>query len=161
MPQKITEEMGVHKEWMAEAKNQTMETLPEFLRKLTGDYEHDYGTICHAIAAAAVGAAWAVEKTPQGGITGFQAGAIMWEMIRGWGVFGDGPKRMLSYGDMLFPQYRHKFTNISPETAKWLQEEAKKKLSEKSHPAHPDVVKHWEFVAGGGIPFGYRISDEG
>ena len=76
MTQQITEEMGIHKEWMKRARDMTMADLPEFLRELTEDYDHDYGTICHAIAAAAVAAAWSVERTPQGGITGFQAGAI-------------------------------------------------------------------------------------
>ena len=36
----------------------------------------DYGTVCHAIALSAVA------RTAQGGITGFQAGAVMWEFIK-------------------------------------------------------------------------------
>ena len=52
MPKKITEEDGTHKAWMSRAKDMTLADLPEFLRELTEDYQHDYGTICHAIAAA-------------------------------------------------------------------------------------------------------------
>ena len=44
----------------------------------------DYGTVCHAIALSAVATAWAANKTAQGGITGFQAGAVMWEFIKNW-----------------------------------------------------------------------------
>lgn len=157
--QEITEEMGVHKEWMVEAKDMTLEKLPEFLRKLTQDYHHDYGTICHAIAAGAIAGAWSVERTPQGGITGFQAWAIMWEMIRGWGVFGDGPKTMTKYENMLYPQYAESFRSISPDVWEWLQKKAKENLEAKG-PASDNVIAHWKTIVGGEIPFGYRISKE-
>lgn len=73
----ITEELGLHKEWYEEAKKQTLNTLPAFVSNLVENYSHDYGTICHAITAAALGAANAVEESPEGGITGFQANCIM------------------------------------------------------------------------------------
>jgi len=84
MPEVINEKMGVHKEWYVEARGMTLDQLPKFVQRLTKDYQHDCGTICHAIAAAAVGAAWSVERGPQGGITGFQASCIMWEFITHW-----------------------------------------------------------------------------
>src|SRR5690349_20327046 len=70
----ITEESGEHKQWYvdAHAPEMTLETLPEFLRHLTEDYHHDYGTICHALAAGAIATAYAMDRSPQGGITGFQ-----------------------------------------------------------------------------------------
>ena len=43
----------IWKAWMVEAKAMTMENLPGFLEKLRS-YDHDYGTICHAIAAAGI-----------------------------------------------------------------------------------------------------------
>lgn len=46
----INETDGIHEQWMPVAQEMTMEGLPEFLRHLTEDYHHDYGTICHAIA---------------------------------------------------------------------------------------------------------------
>lgn len=156
--QKITESKA-REEWMSEAKKQTLETPPAFLKKLTEDYEHDYGTICHAIAAAGIGAAWAVERTPQGGITGFQAGAIMWEMIEGWGVFGEGPKRMTTFNDMLYPQYSRKFRSITPDTWAWLQNKAKENLKDPEN-VSPNVLAHWESVAAGEVPFGYRVETD-
>ena len=53
----VTEEMRPEKEWFAEAGKQTVETLPAFINHLMGDYEHDYGTVVHAISACAVAAA--------------------------------------------------------------------------------------------------------
>lgn len=76
-------ELEYRKIIQAEAKTQTLETLPAFLAKLAA-YPHDYGTICIAIGAAAVGAAWALERTPQGRISGFQAGAVAQEFAAGW-----------------------------------------------------------------------------
>lgn len=47
----ITEEMNIHEEWYADAENQTMDTLLPFLNHLMNDYNHDYGTIVHALIA--------------------------------------------------------------------------------------------------------------
>ncbi len=157
----ITEESGIHKGWYEEAKKMTPQTLPEFIRKLTQDYAHDYGTICHAIAAAGLAAMCAVDHSPEGGITGFQASCIIWEVIQGWGVFDKGPKRMLCYSELLYPQYAHKFTTISKETWKWVKEEAHKKLLEaRRGQMHPDVSAHMESVAVGNVPFGLRVAEE-
>ena len=155
----ITEEQGLHKEWYERAKKMTMDDLPEFLRELTEDYNHDYGTICHAVASSAIAAAWAVERTPHcGGITGFQAGAIMWEMIEAWGVFGKGQKKIVCYNDMLYPQYASKFApTISEETWTSLQVDAKKNLGDSTNGTHPDVIAHWKSIVDGTIPFGYTI----
>jgi len=68
----IREEDGIQKEWYEEARKMTVEQLPMFLKKLVEDYQHDYGTICHAVAAGALSAAHAVNHSPTGGITGFQ-----------------------------------------------------------------------------------------
>lgn len=157
--QPITEEMGIQKDWMKQAKGMTQVDLPEFVRHLIEDYEHDYGTICHAIASAAIAAANAVERS-QGGITGFQAGAVMWEMINGWNAFGEGPKRVLCFSDLLFPQYAHKFEKkISMATWEWVQNQAKQYLEEHLG-ADPEVERHWKNIVKGKVPFGFQIEEE-
>lgn len=155
MPEKITEEMGVHKQWYEEAHDMTADRLPEFIRKLTEDYQHDYGTICHAVAAAAVAGAWSVERSPCGGITGFQAGAIMWEFMRHWNHV-KGPARLLDYNDLLYPQYENKFRTISDETWQHIKDQARKNLDENGE-AHPAVVAHWQSIMSGEVPFGLAI----
>jgi hypothetical protein len=160
---KITEKSGVHKDWYKVAKTQTVTTLPDFIKHLTEDYEHDYGTICHAITAAAIGAAQAVENSPQGGITGFQASAIMWEFIQHWMQFGDEPMRLVHYEEMLYPQYLHTFTSISKSTWKWMQAKAKEKLQEKGDDGNanvrlaPEVEAHLKMIVSGIVPFGYSV----
>ena len=160
MKEKITEEQGIHKAWYDEARKQTLETLPAFLEKLSKDYDHDYGTICHAIAAAGIGAMWAVEQSPSGGITGFQAGAIIWEVIRHWGVFDKGPLRMIEYQNMLYPQYADKFEKtIRKHVWEFLQKEAQEKLNENGA-LHPDVKSHLESIVSGIVPFGYTVEED-
>ena len=154
----IKEEDGFQEAWYKTAKEMTLEKLPEFIRMLSQDYQHDYGTICHAITAGAIGAAWAVERGPSGGITGFQASCIMWEFIKQW-MHYDGPMRLLQIKDMLYPQSEDKFNQLSKETAKWLKEEAQKELA-KGHSMHPRVKAHMEQVAEGMIPFGYTVEED-
>ena len=161
--QKITEEMKVHEKWYKEAKDQTLETLPAFLKKLTEKYSHDYGTICHAIAASAIATAWAVNATPTGGITGFQAGAVMWGFVRNW-KFSNNKSglRIIDYDDMLFPQYEEKFTNKSISESTWiaLQKEANLRLADNNEFANSKVVAHWQSIADGNIPWGYELSED-
>jgi hypothetical protein len=151
----ITEGMGEHLKWQKEIDDMTLEELPAFIKKLTTKYHHDYGTICHAIACGAIATAKAIDRSPSGGITGFQAGAVMWEMIKLWGVFGSGPKRMMEYDQMLYPQYEHHFRTITPETWSWLKDEAKKNLAKET--ASPKVLAHWKTITQGIVPFGFRV----
>ena len=169
MPQKISEKMKVHEQWYVEAREMTVNQLPEFIERLTTQYEHDYGTICHAIAAGSVATAWAINKSPDGGITGFQGGAVMWEFIRHWNSF-KGPLRLVQYEHMLFPQYEDGFDKVvDGKTFKWLQEQAGERLAENmqvkaengdNHGAVESVVEHWQSIVDGTVPFGYRIKED-
>jgi hypothetical protein len=146
--------------WYAEARKQTLKRLPAFLEKLAG-HKHDYNTICYACGAAAVAATWAIERSPSGGITGFQAGAIMWEFITEWMGEQDKPLRLVKYENMLYPQYEREFDKIiSQETADWLKAEAQKRLNDRADDgAHPAVVAHWRSITAGNLPFGYRVGE--
>ena len=158
--EKITEEMHLEKEWFKEANQQTIETLPDFLNHLTEDYYHDYGTICHAITAAALAAVNAVDKTSQGGITGFQASCIMWDFIRQW-MYPNNTcgLKLVDYDNMLFPQYSDHFEKtISPEAWNKVQARAKELLAETAD-AHPVVRAHWQSIVDGQVPFGYVVKD--
>ncbi|MFH1665341.1 MAG: hypothetical protein ABIA77_04245 [Candidatus Omnitrophota bacterium] len=154
----ITEEMKIHEEWYKEAKSKGMsfETLPEFLKKLCENYTHDYGTICHALTAGAIATMWAMNKTDQGGITGFQASCIMWELIKNWMSY-EGPMKLLQYDEMLYPQNEEKFkTSISPETWERIKEKAREGLANPQC-GSPKVREHWQSILRGVIPFGYCL----
>lgn len=166
--EKINEEQHLEKEWFKESTEQTIETLPKFIHHVMNDYEHDYGTICHAIAACSLAAAWAANKHERGYITGFQAGFVMWDFIKEWKYSSNqSGLRIVDYDNMLYPQYEYKFDKvISKETFESIQKAAKELLDEhKSTPedqryVHPDVVNHWEGIIAGKVPFGYKIKED-
>ncbi len=160
MKEPITEESGVHKDWIRQARAQTIETLPQFVRHLCEDYEHDYGTFVHAAAACAVAAVSAFDRHPDsGGMTGFQAGCLGWEMVREY-MSVRGPARLLDYLDLLLPQCDYKFEKTI-RAAIWskVQDEARRKISEKGT-VHPDVLARWESVARGELPNGFTIKED-
>ena len=157
----ITEEMHLEDEWFQQANKQTIDTLPQFINHLMNDYSHDYGTICHAITAAAIAAAYAADATPQGGITGFQASFIMWDFIRHWMYKSNmcGLK-LINYDKMLYPQYEYQFDKtINQGTWTQIQEEAAKLLA-KNKNAVPEVVAHWQSIVDGKLPFGFTIKED-
>jgi hypothetical protein len=161
----ITEEMKVHEQWFEEAKETTLEKLPDFINHLLLDYGHDYGTICHAITAGAIATAWAMNKAPQGGITGFQAGCVMWGLIRHWTYSNNKTGlKIIDYDNMLYPQYHDKFQKTIPQSV-WgkIQEQAQAEIDRvKIHgdTAHPEVLEHWESIVSGRVPFGYAIETD-
>lgn len=144
--------------WYIDAKAQTTTTLPEFIRHLTEDYKHDYGTIVSAFAAIGVAACSAADKTPQGGITGFQAGGVMWKFMRYYnGV--ETPARLVRYRDMLYPQYAQQFEKtIDADTWSELQAMAKSKLAaaDGADMSGP-VAEHMRAIVRGVVPFGYAV----
>lgn len=140
-------------EWYRQARKiDSPEALRQFAEHLVTVYRHDYGTICHAIAATALAGAYAVENSPTGGITGFQSGAVMWQFIQEWNQERD-PMRLLKYRDLLYPQSVGRVTELSKETWVWLQEEARELLSNNPQASvHPVVWAHWQQLAEGRIP---------
>lgn len=144
--EQITEEMKVHEKWYEDAKNVTVESLPDFIKRLTEDYQHDYGTICHAIAAGAMAAIHAIDSSPQGGMTGFQAGCVMWQIVTKMNYNSNKcGLRIIDYDNYLYPQHLDDGRKISESTWTELQKEAKnslldlqnkqKKYDEETYPA--------------------------
>jgi hypothetical protein len=143
-------------------KKGTPESIDKFIQELHENYEHDYGTICHAMAAVAVQAARKFNEGPQGGITGFQAGAVMWEFVKEF-MHIDGPMKLVQYNEMLYPQYFSKFdSTISKEIWKSLQAKAMENLVKagNNESTHPSVIAHWKSIVEGVVPFGYVVADE-
>ncbi len=139
----------------------TLDTLRPFIDEALAEGGKGYGEICVALGAIAAAAAKAADRSPQGGITGFQAGAVFWEFVRQWGVFDEGPKKILCYRDVLYPQSCYKFKQaFDAETWTWLQDNAKKLLAESGDHAHPNVVAHWKMLAAGALPEGFSLTSE-
>ena len=161
----ITEEMHLEKEWFEDAKKQTLKTLPDFMNHVLNDYCHDYGTICHAVTACALAAAYAADNSEYGGITGFQESFVMWEFIREWEFSSNKcGLAIIDYDNMLYPQYENKYCKktISPYTWASLQKRARELLEETNagELAADKVIEHWQNIVNGIVPFGYTVEEE-
>ena len=94
------------------------------------------------------------------GITGFQAGFVMWDFIKDWSFRGNKcGLKIVNYDDMLYPQYNHKFQKtISKDTFEALQKAAENNLKKHQYSSSA-VINHWESIVDGNVPFGYIIED--
>ena len=139
-------------------KVKTKEQLDELLKEIVESKELCYGTIVFAISGAMLATAHYINESEVGGITGFQAGFIGWEMIRKFLVHENKTAlKIINYDDLLYPQYKNKFKKvIDYELWKTIQDEAKILLSTHKD-AHPKVIKHWGKIVKGKVPFGYKV----
>ena len=158
--QYVTEDMHPEKEWFEEACHMKIADLPAFIDRMIHGYNHDYGTACHAVAACALAAAWATCGDDNIGLTGFQAGFVMWDFIRNWTKTGNKcGLKLIDYDDMLYPQYMDKYEKvISRDIWEAIQQEAGKRLAESG--GCEAVRKHWQSIVDGKVPFGYRVVDD-
>jgi hypothetical protein len=144
--------------WYEKAREvKDLKELTTFMKEMM-EYNHDYGSITDAFVASAIASMWCMDRSPNGGITGFQAGWIGMQFVTKW-MSIEGPWRRTEYRNMLFPQYEDRFQKtITPDTMKWLQDEAKKKLAEdKDDEIRDELSAHWTKLAEGIPPFGYTI----
>lgn len=140
-----------------ERKNiKSLEDLTNYIQNIKDNYNIGYGTAPRAIAQAALATAWYLSDVF--GITGFQAGCVMWDFIRDWSFsHNECGLKIVDYDTMLYPQYDYKFQKtISKDTFEALQKAAKNNL-ETHEFAHSDVVKHWKSIVDGNVPFGYIV----
>ncbi len=155
-------------EWYHTAKNMThTHTLKKFIDHLINDYNHDYGTICHAINAAALASANCLNRSDVGGIDVRQAGTVMWEFIRGWMRY-EQPMRLINYQEFLHPQFGHSHEKtITPATWEWIQLKAKELLDGSGRlPIGGTQDMSWavrnhlkNIVHAQIVPFGYEVRD--
>ena len=142
--------------WMKLAREQTPETLPDFLKDVHEAIPVSYGNAVHRLAISAIATTWAYNKSQAGGITGFQASCVMWEYIEFW-MSKHTPHILLDYEDMLYPQSEEKFTSISQEIWDWIRKTARERLEKDSKFMAPAVAKHMDQIIMGRVPFGYRV----
>ena len=156
---RITEEMNEQNKWYDKARSVTRTTLKSFIDRIVDGYEHDYGTIAHAISA--VGLASMLSVVKEHPISAPQANFIMWNFIHKWMY----PQNkcglvLLDYDRLLFPQSKELFDKVlSPEVFETLQKEAKDLLEARGDNIHPEVAEHLQSIIDGKPPFGFKIME--
>ena len=150
----------IKKEWNRQAREiKNQEELVQFIDHILNDYKHDYGTTVRAISAMIL--ATASMGADLMGITIFQDGIIMWDFILNW-MYTDNKTglKIVDYDNMLYPQYEDRFQKtISKDVWKDLRKEAKHKIKNEGC-ACERVVRHWQSIVEGVVPFGYEVKDE-
>ena len=142
-----------------ERKNiKSLDDLMNYIQNIRDNYDIGYDTAPRAIAQAALATSYYLAD--MFGITGFQAGFVMWDFIKDWSFRGNKcGLKIVNYDDMLYPQYNHKFQKtISKDTFEALQKVAENNLKKGGY-ARPNVIKHWKSIIDGNVPFGYIIED--
>ena len=154
-------EFAVRDELIAKRKEiKSFEELMDFLKYVEENCNTGYGTAPRAMAQAALAVSWYL--CDKFGITGFQAGCVMWDFIKDWCYSGNKcGLRIVDYDNMLYPQYDDKFEKtISPYIWDNLQKEAAINLKERSEHTHPRVIEHWKSIVNGNVPFGYSVKED-
>lgn len=124
-------------------------------------HEHDYGTIVYACSAAAIAGFNVMNRSKQGGITGFQAGCLMWEMVRKFGMFSEGPLRIQDFDQIRYPQYDDKWpVRITPASAAVLQERARKMVDEQGDLVSPAVLERNREISAGKFPGFVTVAED-
>lgn len=153
-------EFDVQKELVEKRKDiHSIEELAAYLKDIEDNYNCGYGVAPRAIAQGALAVAWYLAGKM--GITGFQAGFVMWDFVRDWAYrYNDCGLKLVDYDEMLYPQYDHKFEKtIRPHVWEALKKKAKQNL-EGAPGAHPNVIAHWESIVRGEVPFGYSVTND-
>ncbi len=134
------------------AEVRTPEDFAALIHEMEQD-EFDYGRIAYACCAAAFAGFNVMNRTKNGGITGFQAGCMMWEMVHKFGMFSDGPLRIQDFDNLRYPQYDHKWTvRISQEDANTLMERAKEMVGKSPEFTADRVLQRNRDIAAGRFP---------
>lgn len=153
---KISEQDKVHLEWYKRSsKSMTEEEMKKFNDELFNDHHHDYGTICHAVAASTL--THLNNLLYKESMTGLQSSFVMWEIIQRMFNIEVGAM-LIKFDDMLYPQYEYKFNSntIDNNTFKLLQEKAQERMDE-SGLMTSRVRHHMQSIVDGKIPFGYEL----
>lgn len=162
-----TTEQGFREQAYEIAKSvNTTDELAEFV-KFISNVPLDYGTAVYAQCAAMLAAQHVINQGEQGGITGFQAGFIGWEMVKKFMSVGDCGLSLVDWENMLYPQYEERFEKtMSRKIFEGLQEKAKERLAKSNddesingYSIHPEVRKHMESIVNGVVPFGYVVKE--
>lgn len=151
-----------HENLYSIAKKQTPETIGEFINKAMSIEDINYSTVVDCVAASAIAGAEAANNHKNGGITGFQAGYVMWQFVRNYLCeYNRCGLKLVDFDDMLYPQYKKRFEKvITKDVWENLQKEAKLRLAECGDNMSREVRFHLQSIVHGVVPFGYTVEND-
>lgn len=147
--------------WMKIAREMNRSLLPAFIDHLMDGYSHTYNSYVYACTACAIATAYACGRDE---LSGFQASciAVMFP-LHFWYYDNKTSIKLVDYDDMLYPQYEYKYEKtISRDTWVKLQKEAANRIAKAKADGivRYDVLKHWQSIVDGTVPFGYTVKED-
>lgn len=138
----------------------SVEDLSAIISEVENDFNYDYGVAPRAIGA--VTSCVADYLCNKMGLTGFQAGFVMWDFIRLFMKKNNKcGMRLIDYDNMLYPQYEDSFQKkISKDVWESIVKAAKENLDNDTKYASEGVINHWKSIVDGNVPFGYVVEDD-
>lgn len=111
--------------------------------------QHTYGTCVYAMSIAATSAFHFIAHKL--GVTGFQASCADMDVLRRTRGYKHGFS-IQDYGNLLYPQYCDEehfpsWRDLIDKNKEDLSAAARKHLSDSGEHTHPEVRKHWEWLA--------------
>jgi hypothetical protein len=150
----IKEADGVHEKWYEEARGQTLDTLPVFLKGLMDEYSHDEVTLTHAVTAGAMATISAMDAHPEGGLTPSQNQLVFGLFLRKWARI-EGPAKVMSWAGLLNPKNEDQMVGVPKDVAHWISGLAKQALDNAKFQGQ-EQKDHLEKLAKGEMPWGFR-----
>lgn len=143
----------LYEEWKAKADAvQNLEDFKAFFKELT-EHNQSYDSVVWACSLISVAAFKAFNRSPQGGITGFQLGYVGGGYLREI-MHLQGPVFMLKAEDLLLPHKAHNYiARLDKESHTWLRETAKERLADPElQDIDDDFKEHYQKLAEGWLP---------
>lgn len=148
------EQFEFRKKYEGREKVKTIEEFEKLLTDVKAD-SRDYGAIVEACSVM-MNASFNLLNP---GITGFQAGCLMWMLVEKYGMYGkDSMLQIQDYRNLLYPQYSDKFNTIPKSYWEKVQAQAKEHLAD--FKGADSVGRHMHSIANGEVPFGLKVSDD-
>jgi len=172
----ICEEMQLQASWYQKANELTSTGEAQAsIEGLLTDYEHDYGTACHAVTAALLATAKVMTQAlsalkpihspiaPPAMQQELQSKTMIAHIFTQL-FLNNGPIRIIQHHFMLFPENASRFEKIvDEETLRYLKHTAELLLitnHEKETEAPKEVTDHWQAIQQGELPWGYEVWKE-
>ena len=164
----VTEEMHPEKEWFAEARKQTVETLPAFIKQSLSLFLNSIPIIfihgfLKPILVLRVQEQVVVNQSQTAFVVGLRPLTDEIPHDEASLKTGDATIRSVIGSPSSRNSARGNGMNdraiVMVIVAHEMVDEASEGYPDK-HPVHPDVIAHWKSIVDGHVPFGYSVLDD-
>jgi hypothetical protein len=142
------------------AEVEDFEGFQKFVERLLGRYSHTPGTTPAAYVAIALAALKLADGSEQGNINSDQWTKVMWGLVQVLTGTKGEPLRLMRYADLMYPGGLQGYLKIPAPVFDWMKNTAMVSIVDPATKGMEEaVVRHWEEIAKGQVPFGMTIEN--